>query len=43
MADSRDSECSLSSGSDLVPLSGAKSKAWKYFGFKVDERGRVVQ
>ena len=42
MANSRDSECSLFSGSDLVPLYGAKSKAWLYFGFKVDERGRVV-
>ena len=42
MADSRDSDCFLSSGSDLVPLFGAKSKAWKYFGFTVDERGRVV-
>ena len=26
----------------LIPLSGGKSKAWKYFGFKVDEKGRKM-
>ena len=27
---------------ELLPLPGAKSKVWKYFGFKQDEKGRKL-
>ena len=26
----------------IVPLVGAKSKVWKFFGFRTDEKGRIV-